>query len=421
MAKDYYKILEVNKDASEQEIKTNYKKLAVKWHPDKNPNNKEEATQKFNDISEAYNVLKDPTKRKAYDNFGVAGVDDNMQMPGFNFDPFSMFRDFFQRENSVPDVQIPIKLTLEEIFLGTKKKVKYDRFTLCKNCKGKGAIGDTVDCNKCNGKGVNIARTQMGMIQSQCMYCFGKGIDPSAKKCDTCRGNTCIKEEHNINVTFPKGISEKFPVIIENEGNEIPENERSNNNVRSNVVVIVEEISHQKYKRGTIIPEVGKLNENNLLIEVKLTLEEALCGFEKTFTHLDGKLFKFSMTDVVKNGNIYVMKNLGMPVYNKSNFGDLLIKISVEHKNLSSDQKAKIWKTLSDNPYHEIKKASPVSNFSEYKHDVLNEQKRENIKNKYRRRQNNDDLDDDFSPPGMGGIPGMGGMHGVNINQCAQQ
>jgi len=242
----------------------------------------------------------------------------------------------------------------------------------------------------------------MGIIQSQCGHCGGKGIDPKAKKCDECRGNTCLKEEYTLNVTIPKGSSQKHPVVIENEGNEIPVNERSDNTERTNVVIIIDEITHLKYKRGTIIPEIGKLNEDNLLIEVKLTLEEALCGFEKTFTHLDNKLFKFAVSDSVKHGDIYVMKGYGMPKYNDSTRkGDLLIKISAEHKKLSNTQKSKIWQVLSNEPYNEVTKSSSnLVNFSEYKTEAVNDERKENMKNKYRRRQNNkdDEVDDDDGP-----------------------
>ena len=420
MTKDYYKSLEVDKTATDAQIKASYKKLAVKWHPDKNPDNREEATKKFNEISEAYSVLKDPAKREAYDKFGEAGLDENgmggfsgfsgfANMPGMSgfanmpgmrgFDPFSMFKDFFQKENDVPDVQVPIKLTLEELYNGTKKKVKYERYSLCKTCKGKGALGESIDCNKCNGKGMTVTRTQMGIIQSQCGHCGGRGIDPKAKKCETCRGNTCTKEEHTLNVNIPKGSSQKQPVIIENEGNEIPINERSDNTERTNVVIIIDEITHLKYKRGTIIPEIGKLNQDNLLIEVKLTLEESICGFEKTFTHLDNKLFKFAVSEGVKHGDIYVMKGYGMPSYNdNTRKGDLLVKISVDNKKLSPSQKEKIWNILSNEPYTEVKKSSSnLINFSEYKTEAVNDERKENMKNKYRRRQNNkeDEVDDD--------------------------
>ena len=297
---------------------------------------------------------------------------------------------------------------MEELYTGVKKKVKYDRYTLCKSCNAKGAIGDLVDCNKCDGKGMNIAKTPMGIIQTQCRHCGGKGIDPKAKKCTDCKGNTCVKNDHTLNINIPKGSSQKHPVIIENEGNEIPLNERDDNTERSNVVMVIDEQTHPKFKRGTIIPEIGKLNEDNLLIEVKLTLEESLCGFEKTFTHLDGKLFKFAISEGVRHGDIYVMKGFGMPTYNDSNKkGDLLIKVSVDHVKLTSQQKSKMWSILSDEPYTEIKKSSSnLINFTEYKTEAVNDERKENMKNKYRRRQTHDDdeVDDD-----RGGV------------QCAQQ
>jgi DnaJ-class molecular chaperone len=404
MGKDYYKILEVEKTASDKDIKNAYFRLAKEWHPDKNPHRIEEATKKFNDISEAYNVLKDPSKRKTYDNFGEAGLDENNNMNGgngpFGFDPFSMFKEFFQKENDVPDIQVNIRLTLEELYTGTKKKVKFDRFTLCKSCNAKGALGDNIECKKCDGKGMTVNRTPMGFMQSTCRMCSGSGVDPKAPKCKDCNSKTCTQESYSLTIDIPAGSSERHPVIVENEGNEIPENERRNSNVRTSVVCIISEIPHQKYNRGTVIKEIGKINENNLLIEVKLTLEEALCGFEKTFTFLDGKHFKFSMHETVKHGDIYVIKGYGMPYFNDINKkGDLLIKIFIEVKKLIPEQKSKIWKILSNEPYNEIKKSTPnLINFTDYKTEAVNENKKESMKDKYRRRQHNMDDETDGAP-----------------------
>lgn len=392
MGKDYYNILGIQKTASDAEIKTAYRELAKKWHPDKHPNNKEEATQKFNELSEAFNVLKDPQKRTAYDNFGAEGVEEQEQMAGmgghpFGFDPFSMFKDFFRKENDVPDIQVQVKLSLEEIYTGTKKKINYERYTLCNECNGKGATGTNIYCDKCSGKGMTINRTPMGMIQSTCRYCNGKGINPKAPKCKKCSGNCCLLENHTLNINIPCGTSDRHPIMVENEGNEIPIDERRGNS-RSNVVVFINEIQHQKFNRGTVIKEIGKINENNLLIEVKLTLEESLCGFEKIFTFLDGNTFKFALTDTVRHGDIFVMKGYGMTYFNEpTKKGDLLIKINVENKKLSPEQKLKIWKILSTEPYTEVKKSTNLINFNDYKTEAVNENKKESMKDKYRRRK----------------------------------
>lgn len=402
---DYYKVLGVEKTASDEEIKKAYKDLARKWHPDKNPNNKEEATKKFSEISEAFGILGDPTKRKTYDNFGFAGLDDNVGGGGnpFGFDPFSMFRDFFQKENNIPEVQIPVKVTLEELYIGVKKKVKFERYTICKECNNKGAVGTNVDCKGCNGKGMSVAKTPIGIMQTNCRMCGGKGVDPKAPKCKPCKAMGCYKEEHNLNIDIPKGSSEKHPIIIENEGNEIPEDERNDSNTRTSVIVIISEVQHNKFNRGTVIKEIGKINSNNLFIEVKLTLQEALCGFEKTFTHLDGKHFKFSMNETIRHGDIYVMKGFGMPYFSEDKFGDLIIKLNVENTHISKEKKSKIWKLLTDEPYEEInKKSSNIINYNDYKTEMVNEDKRESMKNRYRHRRN----DEEEQPQGV---------------QCAQQ
>ncbi len=418
MKTDYYKVLGVEKTASDNEIKESYRVLAKRWHPDKNKDNVEEATKKFAEISEAYNILKDPTKRKTYDNFGFAGVDGAGEEGGFGgmgFDPFSMFKDFFQKENNIPEVQVSVRVTLEELYTGIKKKVNCERYTLCKECKSKGSIGDNIDCKPCNGKGIGIQRTQIGVIQSQCRACGGKGVDPRAPKCKPCKGMGCFKEDHSLYVTIPKGSSEKHPIMIENEGNEIPENERSDANTRSNIVVIISEISHNKFSRGTVIKEIGKVNENNLMIEIKLTLEESLCGFEKTFTHLDGKHFTVSMSDTVRHGDIYVMKGYGMPYFsNDQKKGDLIVKLSVENKTITPEKKAKLWKILSQEPYNEVKHSTNMINFNNYKAEMVNEDRKESMKNRYRNRGNQDDDNDGPQIPGMPGMR-MGGA------QCAQQ
>jgi DnaJ-class molecular chaperone len=407
---DLYKVLELEKTATDDEIKAAYKKLVKKWHPDKNPDNKEEATIKFREISEAYNILSDSNKRKTYDECGFDGIDEmnGMENSGFNmggfnmggFDPFSMFKNFFGKQNEeVPPIQIPISVTLEELYTGTKKSVKYERFSLCKECKSKGRIGNNVNCTKCGGKGMTVQRTNMGIMQSTCRDCAGKGVDLKAPKCKPCNGQGCIKENHTLNVNIPKGSSEKHPVIIQNEGNEIPSDEQSNGNTRSQVVIIISEQTHPKYNRGTVIKEIGKLNESNLMIEVKLTLEESLCGFEKKFTHLDNSHFIFQLNTTVRHGDVFVLKGKGMPYYNEDKKGDLIIKVSVEKTELSSEVKHKIWKLFSKNPYNEItKRTHNLINYEDYKNEMINEEKKENMKNRYKKRNDDEDDGQDSNP-----------------------
>lgn len=398
---DYYKVLGLDKTATDDEIKKAYKELARKWHPDKNSDNKDEAVKKFQLISEAYGVLSDTTKRKTYDNFGFAGLDGDINGEGhpFGFDPFSMFRDFFQKENNIPEIQVQIKLTLNELYCGTKKNINFERFTLCKDCNAKGCIGDDIECKKCSGKGISISRTRIGIIQTQCSFCNGKGVDLRAPKCKTCKGNGCYKEDKSMLIEIPKGTSEKHPIIIDNEGNEIPKDERNGRNTRSTVIVIISEQKHQKYNRGTVIKEIGKVNENNLLIEVKLSLEESLCGFEKVFTHLDGKHFKFSMSEFVRHGDIFVMKEYGMPYYQEDKKGDLFIKVFVEKKKITKEKKMYLWKLLSEDKYKEINNTSEnIINYNDYKTEMIEQNKKESMKNKYRQRKD-DEIDDDDGRP----------------------
>ena len=357
---DLYEVLGLTKTASDEEIKASYKKLVKKWHPDKNQNNKDEATKKFREISDAYGILSDPLKKKTYDNFGFAGLDENDNIGGddgsFGMNPFAMFKNFFEQNDDIPEVQVTINLTLEELYVGTKKKVKFNRYTRCDDCNSRGRIGENIDCKHCSGKGVTIRKTPMGPMQNICKPCAGKGVDQKAPKCKKCNGVGCYEESHTLNVTIPKGSSEKHPIIIDNEGNEIPDDERTDQNTRSSVVIIVSETEHPKFNRGTVIKEIGKVNENNLMTEIKLTLHESLCGFERKLSHLDGKQFVFSMNEPVRHNDIFVMKDMGMPYYKEDKKGDLILKLSVERTNVSNDMKQKIWKLFTDEPYVEMKK-----------------------------------------------------------------
>lgn len=415
---DLYSVLELDKNATDAQIKASYKKLVKKWHPDKNQDNVEEATKKFREISDAFNILGDPDKRKTYDEFGFNGFNNENDANGanpFGFDPFSMFSSFFQKENDVPEIHVPVEVSLEELYTGIKKKVQYERYTLCKNCDAKGRLGTNVDCKKCDGRGMTVQKTSVAVMQSTCRDCNGKGVNLKAPKCKSCDGNGCIKENHTVTVNIPKGSSDKHPIMIENEGNEIPKNEQTDDSTRSTVVIVVVEMQHDTYKRGTVIKEIGKVNENNLLTEINLTLEESLCGFERKLTHLDGKQFTFSMTDSVRHEDIFVMKGLGMPHFDKNEKGDMIIKVHVDKANLTNEQKHSIWKILSSKPYTEIKKKSKVLNFEEYKTESIHEHKKENMKNKYKKRE----FDGENMTFNMG--HNMAQNMAQNINGCPTQ
>jgi DnaJ-class molecular chaperone len=387
-SKDLYAILEVSKDASPTQIKSSYKKLSVKWHPDKNQNNVEEATSKFTEISNAYNILKDPAKRKTYDQFGYDAVNDN-NTGGHGVNPFDMFKDMFggfnfSGENEVPDVEVVVTVSLEELFSGTTKHIKYERYSLCHKCDGRGTKNKDSICKVCSGKGVKLVRMPFGMMQSVCNDCAGNGIDPSAEKCSNCEGNSCIIEKCEHEIEIKKGIHNKIPIVIEDIGNEIRKAERSNKK-RTNLVCIIQELKHDRFSRGIVNKEIGTISEENLIIDINIKFEESIVGFEKVIEHLDGKNIKFTINEHTNQNDIFVIKGFGMPCYNSNDKGDLLVKINVSYPKLTLIQKEKIWQALSNDPYPKLHKTSPsIITYNDYK-------KEQNMKHKYKARKNNDD------------------------------
>lgn len=230
MEKDYYKILGLDRNASEEEIKKNYKKLAVKYHPDKFVNEpedkKKEAEEKFKDISEAYTVLSDPDKKRQYDTGGF----DFSSMFRNGWDPFGGFADIFGNRNrrqqkAVPrgqDVHIEIRVNMNEIYLGTNKKVKYKRFVRCSECDGAGGE-DIKVCDKCHGTGYITHIQQNGFMTMQqtvpCDKCHGSGKTVE-KICKKCNGLGLEPSEQEISVDIPKFVNDGHQIRINNGGSE---------------------------------------------------------------------------------------------------------------------------------------------------------------------------------------------------------
>ena len=256
---DYYTILGLQKNANDNEIKKAYRKLAMKYHPDKNPDNKE-AEEKFKEISEAYSVLSDPEKRKIYDKYGKEGLN---PQGGMNFDPGDIFRQFFGnfgnddgdyedfgpfggfgnfferssfRNNSQPkkqkgrDIIVGLKVELKDLYVGKifKRKVTHER--VCKACEGTGSkdkIKPTI-CNECNGRGIKMTVHRQGfaqiMQQSPCNKCSGTGkYSKIINKCLKCKGNKTISEEKILEIKINPGTEENERIIFKGEADEQPD------------------------------------------------------------------------------------------------------------------------------------------------------------------------------------------------------
>jgi DnaJ-class molecular chaperone len=444
---DYYEILNIAKTATEDEIKKSYKTLARKWHPDRNPGNTEEAEKMFKIVSEAYTVLSNPEKKLIYDKYGIDGLKESEQGGGGSnhhgfdgFDPMEMFKNMFGGGgggggDDVPDVRTTLKLKLEDCYNGKTVKHKISRHSFCNKCNGSGTkTGQNGECKKCKGQGNVMAMVGPGMMtQMPCKSCKGCGIDPSIEKCKKCNGQKFYKEEVEIDIVIPKGVYNKYPIVIEGQGNAVPPDEIEDaGKERSNVVCFVIEDPHPVFQRGLVIPEKGKVDFSDLLIELNVSFAESICGFYKEIKHISHKV-QFVLKEPCRHGDVYVIKGEGMSKMKGSEFGDLFIRINVEHPKeckMSTDTKHKIAKLLHIKPVNIPTDVVPseLIPIDKYKLDAKIQSETENMKEKYKNRKHHkhvdeeDDTSDDSEqdiPQMFAGMRGMSGMPPGMANMAA--
>lgn len=343
MAKrDYYDILGVSRNASIDEIKKSYRKLAVKYHPDKNPGNKE-AEEKFKEAAEAYEILGNKEKRQRYDKFGHAGVGGaSGQGPGGMSmeDIFSNFGDIFegafggrgfsgfgfegssghQRTLKGSDLRIRVKLSLEEIVQGSEKKVKVKRM--------KTALGSTFKtCDKCQGSGhvSKITKTILGQMQttSPCDKCHGTGkiadkMPPGANN------QGLIKEEELVSIQMPPGLTEGIQLKVSGKGNEAPFG-----GIPGDLIVVIEEIPHKTLKR----------EGQNLHYDLYISYSDAVLGASKEVPVIDGKA-RIKIEPGTQSGKIFRLKGKGLPSIETYRHGDLFVHVNVwTPQELNKEQK----------------------------------------------------------------------------------
>jgi len=324
-----YDILGVSPEATPEEIKKAYKKLAIKFHPDKNPT----AGDKFQEMTVAYEVLNDPEKRSIYDKYGEEGLREGAD--GDAFEPSDLFRMFFGGggrggrarggKRKGKDVAIAFSVTLEDLYNGKQTKFNLDKTVLCKTCAGKGTTknGASAKCDNCHGRGIVIKMRHIGFgmvqqIQEQCSACGGSGemIKPK-DRCPDCFGNKTKEEAKTLDVFIDKGMEHGTKVTFDGEGDQHPDIEPGD------VILVLQMQDHPVFKR----------NKHDLLIEKKIKLVEALCGFQFSINHLDGRtlIIKSLPGEVIKPGDIKYIVSEGMPHYkNPFEKGKLLIHFDVE-------------------------------------------------------------------------------------------
>ncbi len=323
--RDYYEVLGVEKGASADEIKKAYRKAAMKYHPDRNPGDKE-AEEKFKELGEAYEVLSDEEKRSRYDQFGFAGVDPNYGggagfggggFGGFGFgDLGDIFGDIFgggsrrQSNQNAPrrgeNVVSQLELTFEEAAFGVEKEVSAQRIENCAVCNGSGsADGEIETCSRCRGTGqVRTTQNFMGMQMqstSTCPQCSGRGKIVK-NPCNTCRGKGKVRRTQKIKVSVPAGINHGQTVRVRNEGCV-----GFNGGPNGDLMVDIYIKRHPLFERDGI----------NVYCEVPITFSQAALGAEIEVPTLDGKV-KYEIPEGTQTGRVFSMSGRGIPVINNS-------------------------------------------------------------------------------------------------------
>ena len=365
--RDYYEVLGVTKGASDDEIKKAYKKMARKYHPDLNPDNKE-AEEKFKEVNEAYEVLSDPNKKARYDQYGHAGVDPNFGAgAGFdgNFDFGDLgdiFGSFFvggfggggRRSNpNAPQrgesIRLSLTISFEEAAFGCEKEVSVDRMEQCGTCGGNGcAAGTTPEiCPDCHGTGqVQVRRqTPMGVFatSSPCGRCGGKG-KIIHQPCSDCRGSGSVRKRKTIKASIPAGIDNGQTISIRGQGHA-----GKNGGPAGDLLITITVRPHELFRReGT-----------SVLCEAPITFAQAVLGAELEIPTIDGKV-KYDLPEGTQSGTTFRLKGKGIPSINGRGRGDQYVTVYIETpRNLNKEQKEALKKfaeAVGDNNYEERKK-----------------------------------------------------------------
>jgi len=332
----FYDILEVKPGCSSDELKKAYRKLALKYHPDKNPNEGE----RFKQISQAYEVLSDPQKREIYDRGGEEAIKGQGGGGGGFSSPMDIFDMFFggggmsgmfgggggrrERERKAKNVVHQLSVPLEDLYNGTTRKLAVHKNVICDKCKGTGSKSGQkpVKCGTCKGNGVTFRVQQLGPgmiqhMQTVCQDCAGSGerLNP-ADRCKHCQGKRVLKDRKLVQIHVDKGMSDGEKIVLYGEGDQEPDVSPGD------IIIVIDEKQHPVFRRAGI----------DLVMQMDLELCEALCGFQKTIETLDGRILVITAIpgEVTKPGDVKCIMNEGMPIYkNPQEKGRLVIQFSV--------------------------------------------------------------------------------------------
>jgi molecular chaperone DnaJ len=345
--RDYYEVLGVSKGASKDEIKKAYRKQALKYHPDKNPGDKQ-AEENFKEAAEAYEVLSSDEKRARYDKFGHAGMGNNMG-GGFGGgmtmeDIFSSFGDIFgdafggafgsrrsgrsRNVNKGTNLRLKVKLTLEEFAHGAEKRVKVNKYVTCSTCHGSGAASDSdvTTCSACKGTGhtTRVMNTILGQMQTSapCNVCGGEG-KVITKKCPKCYGEGIVQAEEVIPLSIPAGLAQGMQLSVSGKGNAA-----RRGGINGDLIVVIEEEPH---------PELIR-EGNDIIYNLFISIPDAILGANAEVPTIEGKV-RIKIDPGTQGGKILRLRGKGLPDVNGYGKGDLLVNVNVWiPKNLTKEE-----------------------------------------------------------------------------------
>ena len=333
MAKrDFYDVLGVNKNASSEELKSAYRKLAVKHHPDKNPGDKA-SEDKFKEAGEAYGILSDQEKKQNYDNFGHAafeGGGGGRQSGGFGGADFSdIFEDFFgdfggggrsssrrNTNNRGSDLRYDLSITLEEAYEGKKQDIKFSTTEKCTTCKGNGSKpGSSADrCTGCGGNGKVRSSQGFFTVQQTCPQCQGTG-EEITNPCTDCNGQGNKQASKKLSVTIPKGVDDGTRIRLAGKGEAGTKGSAS-----GDLYLFINVHSHDLFKRS----------DENLFFEFPISIADAALGVTIEVPTIDSGRAKIKIPDGTQNGKQFRLKGKGMPYMRGSGNGDLYVQVNTE-------------------------------------------------------------------------------------------
>lgn len=376
--RDYYEVLGVNKNATEDELKKAYRKLAKKYHPDANLDNKEEAEKKFKEVNEAYETLSDPQKRKMYDQFGpdgpqgfgggaggpFGGQGGYYSYNGSGFDGFGDFGDLGDIFSSIfgggfggrgasakqrgprkgADLNVRMEITFEQAFSGVEKEIVITRDEECHICHGSGAKPGTspVKCPTCHGTGqvTQVQNTILGQVQTTrtCGKCHGTG-EIITEVCEFCKGKGTIRKQPKIKVKIPAGIDDNQTVVLRGEGEP-----GSKGGPKGDLYITL------RIKKHSIFTRKG----NNVLCDIPITMTQAALGAELQIPMVDGSKEKYRIPEGTQTGTKFTIRNKGFKYVNSTSEGDYVFTVIVQTpKRLTKEQRellTQLARTMNEQP-----------------------------------------------------------------------